>query len=89
MGNAVQTAVVKIIGTLDPSVAKSVADANKKFSGLKAGIVATGAVLAGATTAAVAFGKSALESAPTFESGMSNVATLLDGDTATVNKRIA
>ena len=89
MGNAVQTAVVKIIGTLDPSVAKSVADANKKFSGLKAGIVATGAVLAGATTAAVAFGKSALESAATFESGMSNVATLLDGDTATVNKRIA
>ena len=89
MGNAVQTAVVKIIGILDPSVAKSVADANKKFSGLKAGIVATGAVLAGATTAAVAFGKSALESAATFESGMSNVATLLDGDTATVNKRIA
>ena len=89
MGNAIQTAVVKIIGTLDPSVAKSVADANKQFSGLKAGIVATGAVLAGATTAAVAFGKSALESAATFESGMSNVATLLDGDTATVNKRIA
>lgn len=89
MGNAVQTAVVKIIGTLDPSVAKSVADANKKFSGLKAGIVATGAVLAGATTAAVAFGKSALDSAAKFESGMSNVATLLDGDTATVNKRIA
>ena len=89
MGNAVQTAVVKIIGTLDPSVAKSVADANKKFSGLKAGIVATGAVLAGATTAAVAFGKSALDSAAKFETGMSNIATLLDGDTATVNKRIA
>lgn len=89
MGNAIQTAVVKIIGTLDPSVAKSVADANKKFSGLKAGIVATGAALAGATTAAVAFGKSALDSAATFEKGMSNVATLLDGDTATVNKRIA
>ena len=89
MGNAIQTAVVKIIGTLDPSVAKSVADANKQFSGLKAGIVATGAVLAGATTAAVAFGKSALDSAAKFETGMSNVATLLDGDTATVNKRIA
>lgn len=89
MGNAVQTAVVKIIGILDPSVAKSVADANKKFSGLKAGIVATGAVLAGATTAAVAFGKSALDSAAKFETGMSNISTLLDGDSATVNKRIA
>ena len=89
MGNAVQTAVVKIIGTLDPSVAKSVADANKQFSGLKAGIVATGAVLAGATTAAVAFGKTSLDAAAKFETGMSNVATLLDGDTATVNKRIA
>lgn len=89
MGNAIQTAVVKIIGTLDPSVAKSVADANKQFSGLKAGIVATGAVLAGATTAAVAFGKTSLDAAAKFETGMSNIATLLDGDTATVNKRIA
>ena len=89
MGNAVQTAVVKIIGTLDPSVAKSVADANKKFSGLKAGVAVAGAALAGATTAAVAFGKSALDSAAKFETGMSNIATLLDGDTATVNKRIA
>lgn len=89
MGNAIQTAIVKIIGTLDPSVAKSVADANKKFSGLKAGIVATGVAIAGATTAAVAFGKSALDAAATFETGMSNIATLLDGDSATVNKRIA
>ena len=89
MGNAIQTAVVKIIGTLDPSVAKSVADANKQFSGLKAGIVATGAVLAGATAAAVAFGKTSLDAAAKFETGMSNIATLLDGDTATVNKRIA
>ena len=89
MGNAIQTAVVKIIGTLDPSVAKSVADANKQFSGLKAGIVATGAVLAGATTAAVAFGKTSLDAAAKFETGMANIATLLDGDTATVNKRIA
>lgn len=89
MGNAIQTAVVKVIGILDPSVAKTVADANKKFSGLKAGIVATGAVLAGATTAAVAFGKTSLDAAAKFETGMSNIATLLDGDTATVNKRIA
>lgn len=89
MGNAIQTAVVKIIGILDPSVAKSVADANKQFSGLKAGIVATGAVLAGATTAAVAFGKTSLDAAAKFETGMANIATLLDGDTATVNKRIA
>ena len=88
MGNAIQTAVVKIIGILDPSVAKSVADANKQFSGLKAGIVATGAVLAGATTAAVAFGKTSLDAAAKFETGMANIATLLDGDPATVNKRI-
>lgn len=89
MGNAIQTAVVKVIGTLDPSVAKTVADANKKFSGLKAGVAVAGAAIAGATTAAVAFGKSALDAAATFETGMSNIATLLDGDTATVNKRIA
>lgn len=89
MGNAIQTAVVKVIGILDPSVAKTVADANKKFSGLKAGVAIAGAAIAGATTAAVAFGKSALDAAATFETGMSNIATLLDGDTATVNKRIA
>ena len=89
MGNAIQTAVVKIIGTLDPSVAKSVADANKKFSGLKAGAAIAGAAIAGATTAAVAFGKTSLDAAAKFETGMSNIATLLDGDTATVNKRIA
>ena len=89
MGNAVQTAVVKVIGILDPSVAKTVADANKKFSGLKAGVAIAGAAIAGATTAAVAFGKTSLDAAAKFETGMSNVATLLDGDTATVNKRIA
>ena len=89
MGNAIQTAVVKVMGTLDPSVAKTVAEANKKFSGLKAGVAIAGAAIAGATTAAVAFGKTALDSAAKFETGMSNIATLLDGDTATVNKRIA
>ena len=89
MGNAIQTAVVKIIGKLDPSVAKAVADANKKFSGLKAGVAVAGAALAGATTAAVAFGKTSLDAAAKFETGMANIATLLDGDTATVNKRIA
>lgn len=89
MGNAIQTAVVKVIGTLDPSVAKTVADANKKFSGLKAGVAVAGAAIAGATTAAVAFGKTSLDAAAKFETGMSNIATLLDGDTATVNKRIA
>ena len=89
MGKAIQTAVVKVVGTLDPSVAKTVAEANKKFSGLKAGVAVAGAALAGATTAAVAFGKTALDSAAKFETGMANIATLLDGDTATVNKRIA
>ena len=89
MGKAIQTAIVKIMGTLDPSVAKSVAEANKKFSGIKAGVAVAGAAIAGATTAAVAFGKTSLDAAAKFETGMSNVATLLDGDTATVNKRIA
>ena len=89
MGKAIQTAVVKVMGTLDPSVAKTVAEANKKFSGLKAGVAIAGAAIAGATTAAVAFGKTSLDAAAKFETGMSNVATLLDGDTATVNKRIA
>ena len=89
MGKAIQTAVVKVMGVLDPSVAKAVNDANKKFTGLKKGVVIAGAALASATTAAAAFGKTALDSAAKFETGMSNVATLLDGDTATVNKRIA
>ena len=89
MGKAIQTAIVKVMGTLDPSVAKSVAEANKKFSGIKAGVAVAGAAVAGATTAAVAFGKTSLDAAAKFETGMSNVATLLDGDTVTVNKRIA
>ena len=96
MAKAIQTAVVKVMGSLDPSVAKTVADVNKKFSGLKAGvavagagIAVAGAAIAGATTAAVAFGKTSLDAAAKFETGMSNIATLLDGDTATVNKRIA
>ena len=89
MGKAIQTAIVKIMGTLDPSVAKSVAEANKKFSGIKAGVAVAGAAIAGATTAAVAFGKTSLDAAAKFETGMSNVSTLLDGDTVTVNKRIA
>ena len=89
MGKAIQTAIVKVMGILDPSVAKSVAEANKKFSGIKAGVAVAGAAIAGATTAAVAFGKTSLDAAAKFETGMSNVATLLDGDTATVNKRIA
>lgn len=89
MGKAIQTAIVKVMGTLDPSVAKSVAEANKKFSGIKAGVAIAGAAVAGVTTAAIAFGKTSLDAAAKFESGMSNVATLLDGDTATVNKRIA
>lgn len=89
MGKAIQEAIVKVIGMLDPSVAKTVAEANKKFSGLKAGAAVAGAAIAGATTAAVAFGKVALDSAAKFETGMSNISTLLDGDSATVNKRIA
>ena len=89
MGKAIQTAIVKVMGFLDPSVAKSVDEANKKFSGIKAGVAVAGAAIAGATTAAVAFGKTSLDAAAKFEAGMSNVATLLDGDTATVNKRIA
>ena len=89
MGEAIQTAIVKVMGTLDPSVAKSVVEANKKFSGIKAGVAVAGAAIAGATTAAVAFGKTSLDAAAKFETGMSNVATLLDGDTVTVNKRIA
>ena len=89
MGKAIQTAIVKVMGTLDPSVAKSVAEANKKFSGIKAGVAVAGTAIAGATTAAVAFGKTSLDAAAKFETGMSNVATLLDGDTVTVNKRIA
>ena len=89
MGKAIQTAVVKVIGVLDPSVAKAVNDANKKFTGLKKGVVIAGAALASATTAAAAFGKTALDSAKTFETGMANIATLLDGDANTVNKRIA
>ena len=58
MGKAIQTAVVKVLGVLDTSVAKAVNDANKKFTGLKKGVVIAGVALASATTAAAAFGKS-------------------------------
>ena len=81
-------AVVSIIGNLDPSVAKSVDKATKSIKGLKGVSLAVAGATAGAIAGVMAYGTKAVNSAKAYEQSMQNVATLLDGDTATVNKRI-
>lgn len=85
----VQTAIVKVAGVLDPSVAKTIDQASKKCSGLKVAVAAATAAFASAGAAAVAFGKEALQSASVFETGMSKVSTLLEGTPEAVSARIA
>lgn len=85
----VQTAIVKVAGVLDPSVAKTIDQASKKCSGLKVAVAAATAAFASAGAAAVVFGKEALQSASVFETGMSKVSTLLEGTPEAVSARIA
>lgn len=75
-------------GKVDPSVQKSMKAVEKRLSGLNAKAMVAGAAIAGA---GIAVGKLAIEAtknAIDFEAQMSNVSTLLDGNTEAVNKRI-
>ena len=80
--NRTLEAIVSIAGQLDPSLAKSISDAQKQFSGLKVGIAAISTVTVAATAAVVKFGADAVNNAVEFETQMANVSTLLDGTTA-------
>ena len=86
--NKTLEAIVQIAGSIDPSLAKSIAGATKQFSGLKVGVAAVGTAAVAATAAAVKFGADAVKSAAAFETKMKNVGTLLDGTTDQVNKRL-
>lgn len=87
--NKTLEAIVQIAGSIDPSLAKSIAGATKQFSGLKVGVAAVGTAAVAATAAAVKFGADAVKSAAAFETKMKNVGTLLDGTTEQVNKRLS
>lgn len=87
--NKTLEAIVQIAGSIDPSLAKSIAGATKQFSGLKVGVAAVGTAAVAATAAAVKFGVDAVKSAAAFETKMKNVGTLLDGTTEQVNKRLS
>jgi len=86
--NRTLEAIVSIAGQLDPSLAKSISDAQKQFSGLKVGIAAISTVTVAATAAVVKFGADAVNNAVEFETQMANVSTLLDGTTEQVSERI-
>ncbi len=86
--NRTLEAIVSIAGQLDPSLAKSISDAQKQFSGLKVGIAAVSTVTVAATAAVVKFGADAVNNAVEFETQMANVSTLLDGTTEQVSERI-
>lgn len=73
-------AVINIAGRIDPSLAKSIGQANKQISGINVTALVAGAAVAAGTVAAVKFGVEATKSAAKYEKEMSNVATLLDGD---------
>ena len=84
--NHVMNTTVRLLGQLDPSLAKSIQVAEKNFKkmdktafAVNASFVAMGVVAAKALV-------NATQKAAAFEKQMSNVATLLDGD---VNKRIS
>lgn len=83
------TTTVSIAGSIDPSLQKSIASAQKSVKGLGTSLkaiggITLGVVVAGAIAAGAALGKG-LENAIAFEKQMANVGTLLEGD---VNKRL-
>ena len=86
--NKTLEAIVSIAGQLDPSLQKSLASAQKQFSGLKIGMAAVGTAAVAATAAIVKFGVDSVKAAAEFETQMANVSTLLDGNTEQVQKRI-
>lgn len=81
-------AIVRIAGQLDPSLQRSLQNAQKEFSGLKIGMAAIGTAAVAATAAVVKLGSDAVKAAAGFEQQMANVASLLDGTTAEISNRI-
>ena len=86
--NKTLEAIVSIAGQLDPSLQKSLASAQKQFSGLKIGMAAVGTAAVAATAAIVKFGADSVKAAAEFETQMANVSTLLDGTQEQVHNRI-
>lgn len=83
-------AVVSIAGTINPSLNKAIASAQKSISGINSSLKTVGKVafvgaIAGVAALSVALGKS-LQDAIAYEKQMANVGTLLDGD---VKKRVS
>ena len=81
-------AIIKIAGSIDPSLQKSLQSAKKEFGGLKLGMAAIGTAAVAATAAVVKLGVDAVKSAAASEQQMANVATLLDGTKEQVSNRI-
>lgn len=81
-------AIVRIAGQIDPSLQRSLNNAKKEFGGLKIGMAAIGTVAVAATAAVVKLGSDAVKAAATFEQQMANVASLLDGTTEQISKRV-
>ena len=81
-------AIVRIAGQIDPSLQRSLKNAKKEFGGLKIGMAAVGTVAVAATAAVVKLGADAVKSAAAFEQQMANVASLLDGTTEQISKRV-
>ena len=81
-------AIVRIAGQLDPSLQRSLQNAQKEFSGLKIGMAAIGTAAVAATAAVVKLGSDAVKAAASFEQQMANVASLLDGTTEEISNRV-
>lgn len=82
-------AIVRIAGQLDPSLQRSLNNAKKEFGGLKIGMAAVGTVAVAATAAVVKLGADAVKSAAAYEQQMANVASLLDGTSEEISKRVS
>lgn len=85
--NRTLEAIVSIAGKLDPSLQKTLASAQKQFSGLKVGMAGIGIATAAATAAVVKFSVDAVKAASEFETKMANVSTLLNGTAEEVSNR--
>ena len=77
--------VIKLAGSIDPSLAKSIKDAQENFRKMDKTVFAVKASLVAVGAVAIKAMGDATKKAAEFEKQMSNVATLLDGD---VNKRV-
>lgn len=82
-------AIVRIAGQIDPSLQRSLNNAKKEFGGLKVGMAAIGTAAVAATAAVVKLGADAVKAAATYEQQMANVASLLDGSTEEISKRVS